>query len=216
MNEDKYSLYFEEECDIRDLSLTLFDKEMAEWTKNLSQHPLSQLDLEFLGLCCDPELLKCVLSPLATKRSLRVIHIRQSGTDLKHYVSWGIQRSSDALNKGVELDTPTTTRSCQIGGSDEYEPLELTKLLHDLAQWVFGPKGLPSLEVIVCGDFFYKGRYAQSNVFLCRNVGLRVREQDMAGQTFRHFSRDDLWQRNLLNKYSNILAACPASPFFQD
>ncbi|PVH92987.1 hypothetical protein DM02DRAFT_619586, partial [Periconia macrospinosa] len=42
INTDEDSPSFEEECDNPDLSLTL---------------PLTGLDLEFLGLCCDPELL---------------------------------------------------------------------------------------------------------------------------------------------------------------
>ncbi|PVH92988.1 hypothetical protein DM02DRAFT_542422, partial [Periconia macrospinosa] len=89
--------------------------------------------------------------------------------------------------------------------------------LHDLAQWAFGPKGLPSLEVIVYGDFSYEGRYAHSNVFLCRNAGLhQTQEQDMACKTFRHFSRGDRRQRDLLNKYSSALAACPTGLLFQD
>jgi hypothetical protein len=45
----------EGECDLPDLSLPFFDGKMTEWTKHPSRHPLGELDLEFLGLCCDPE-----------------------------------------------------------------------------------------------------------------------------------------------------------------
>jgi hypothetical protein len=57
MNEDEDSHYFEEECDLPDLSLSLFDEEIAEWTKDPSQHPFNELNLEFPGLCCVPVLL---------------------------------------------------------------------------------------------------------------------------------------------------------------
>jgi hypothetical protein len=102
-------------------------------------------------------------------------------------------------------------------GVAEHRPQELTKSLHDLAQWAFGPQGLPSLEVIVYGDFSPMVRYAQSQVYLCRHAGLQQDcEQDMAGQTYRHFSRDDWWQRDQLRRFSNMLAACPTSPSIHD
>jgi hypothetical protein len=48
-----------EELDIdnSDLSLSIYEKEMEEWSKERTRHPLSGLDLDFLGLCCHPELL---------------------------------------------------------------------------------------------------------------------------------------------------------------
>ncbi|PVH91917.1 hypothetical protein DM02DRAFT_635787 [Periconia macrospinosa] len=185
INLDEDSPYFEEECDNPDLSLTLVDKEMAEWTRIPSQQPLTGLDLEFLGLCCDPELLTGLIDLIVSNSA--------------------------------------TYQSSQSEGSGEYESLELTKSLHDLAQWAFGPKGLPSLEVIVYGDFSYEGRYVHSNVFLCRNVGLhQISEQHMVYKTFRHFSRDGRRQRDLLlvrallDKYSSTLAACPTGPLLQN
>ena len=50
----------------------------------------------------------------------------------------------------------------------------LIEQLHDLAQWAFGPQGLPSLEAIICGDFSYDGRYDDSNVFLSRSGGQKT------------------------------------------
>jgi hypothetical protein len=135
---------------------------------------------------------------------LRVLHIRQSGTDLKRYNSLGVKRA-------------VVNQWRQSTGVPEYRPRELTKSLHDLAQWAFGPQGLPSLEVIVYGDFSHQGRYAQSHVYLCRHAGLHQDyEQDMAGQTFRHFSRDDWRQNDELQRFSNMLAACPTSPHIHD
>jgi hypothetical protein len=43
------------ECDSPNLSLA--DQDIAKLTGTPSRHPLSELDLEFLGLCCTPELL---------------------------------------------------------------------------------------------------------------------------------------------------------------
>jgi hypothetical protein len=135
---------------------------------------------------------------------LRVLHIRQSGTDLKNYKSFGVQRA-------------VTNQWRQSTEDAEYRPQKLTKSLHDLAQWAFGPRGLPSLNVIVYGDFSHQGRYAQSHVFLCRNTILHENhDQDMAGQNYRHFPCGDWGERDQLEKFSNMLAACPTSPLFHD
>jgi hypothetical protein len=59
---DEDSPNFEGECDLPDLSLSFFDERITEWTENPSGHPWVELDLEFLGLCCDPE--RLVRNPL--------------------------------------------------------------------------------------------------------------------------------------------------------
>jgi hypothetical protein len=48
---------FDNESDFSDLSLTFFEKEMIEWSKDRARHPFNELDLKFLGLCCSPDLL---------------------------------------------------------------------------------------------------------------------------------------------------------------
>lgn len=57
IDEDEDYPYLREDCESSDLSLSLYDKDMAKWAKNLSKHPWNNMDLEFVGLCCHPELL---------------------------------------------------------------------------------------------------------------------------------------------------------------
>jgi hypothetical protein len=104
-----------------------------------------------------------------------------------------------------------TPEQWEIISGAENEIQELTESFRDLAQWAFGPQGLPSLEAIVGGDLSYEGRYAQSNVFLCRNL-----EQSITGQTFHRLPcAGDRWS-SLVDKYYDVLAACPTSPLLND
>jgi len=43
--------------------------------------------------------------------------------------------------------------------------------LLECADWAFGPKGLPALEILAYGDFLYRGR--QPNILLCRSQDLK-------------------------------------------
>ncbi|PVH94481.1 hypothetical protein DM02DRAFT_676170 [Periconia macrospinosa] len=187
-------LGFEEYCDNPNLSLALVEEEVAGWTENPSENPLSEFNLEFLGICLDPKLLERVLAPIAKTSSLRVLHIRQSPTHFQ-FASWGLHDDRK--------------------GTDESGAVKLHKILHDFAQWAFGPEGLPSLKVIVYGDFSFQGRYAETHVFLYRNAELhQMQEQCDACETYHHFSRGD-WQKDLLDKYSSSLAACPFGHLMQ-
>jgi hypothetical protein len=49
--------YMEEYFDSLDLSLSLYDEEMATWARDPSRYPWDETDLDFLGLCGCPELL---------------------------------------------------------------------------------------------------------------------------------------------------------------
>ena len=71
--------------------------------------------------------------------------------------------SSSALNK-APLETPYTT------GDDAQPFAQLPEYLFDLANWAFGPLGLPKLRILAYGDFSHHGRYAEHTVLLCRNV----------------------------------------------
>jgi len=57
INPDEPSPGGYDDPDLPDLSRSVFEEKMTEWTENPSQHPLGELNLEFLGLYCDPKLL---------------------------------------------------------------------------------------------------------------------------------------------------------------
>lgn len=96
----------------------------------------------------------------------------------------------------------------------------LTRTLNDLAQWAFGPDGLPSLEVIAFGDFSYNGRYAWGNVILSRKRGRQCEfHKDSKWPchcVFEYIEDDDAISWDLLDEYSDMLEACPMEPLFDD
>jgi hypothetical protein len=170
---------------------------------------------------------KPILLPFSKKHSLQVLHIRQSGSDLEHFASWGIRRGCDPSDSGsdddsFEIDMPGDSQSSQNKSNDgslfeDDEFPEIRKTLQDFAEWAFGPKGIPSLRVIAYGDFSYEGRFSLNNVLLCKAASsTKMRRQDVACPNFRRIADNDrpLWA--LVHKYSNVLEACPNDPLLED
>jgi len=90
---------------------------------------------------------------------------------------------------------------------------ELREELHDFAQWALGPDGFSSLRVIAFGDFSYGRRFSRTNVLLCKT---QLEQQEAAGLSFRRLRSDDQELLDLLEKYSNVLEACPTDSLFED
>jgi hypothetical protein len=225
LHDDSDSEDFEEvDTDSADLSLS--ERDVIEWSKDGAVHPLSGLDLEFLGLCCVPDVLMVLVHPqfishrvltllqtyvldaLTARQSLRILHVRQSGADIRRSGSWGELHPYE--NTASEPDSPASGESAQNLG-----PI-LTKPLRNLAQWAFGPEGLLSLQVIAFGDFSYEGRYANSQVLLVRNTAESDSRHGTKEHTFRRIRLTDQWQNDLISRYSQMLAACPTSPLLED
>ncbi|KAK2741054.1 hypothetical protein FQN57_005791 [Myotisia sp. PD_48] len=121
------------EYGIPSLSWSLEDR--ARLIDDPSQNYLAQLDLEYLGINCVPPILPDIIAPLSTKRSLQVLHIRQYG------------ESTTRKAKKIMNDRPSTLEfKCLIYKLDEF------------AEWIFGPRGFPSLRILAAGDFSAHGR----------------------------------------------------------
>lgn len=88
----------------------------------------------------------------------------------------------------------------------------------DLAQWAFGPKGLPELQLLAYGDFSHKGRYHKYTMLLCRNESPDVdafmegSSSGLFGPTYyRSLGPDDLCLYELCCIHEKSLAACNVS-----
>ncbi|KAF2193539.1 hypothetical protein K469DRAFT_691105 [Zopfia rhizophila CBS 207.26] len=202
---DDESPAFNELIDNMDLSLTLYEDDVKYWNADTSKHPLVNVKLEFLGICCAPhdQFLKQVIGALtASKSSLQVLHIRQSGSDLKWTASWGI--CLKRYKSGYYIPVYTTDQ-------DEEFPV-LVEELSEFARWAFGPDGFVALKILAFGDFSYQGRHQRAQVLLCRDES-RVSD-NASGKNFRYVKKSDqeLWE--LLEYYSEALESCPADPLF--
>jgi hypothetical protein len=91
--------------------------------------------------------------------------------------------------------------------------------LLSVAQWSFGPTGLPDLKVLAYGDFSYNGRYVWQNWLFCRSqYGLELAEQDCnldlaatlkLNFTFGEVAKSDWELQELIDSHSEMLEACP-------
>lgn len=137
--------------------------------------------------------------------------------DLEQFASWGVRPCLDQFETNPENGLPLITRPRKGRDrtvSPEDKPPQLTDGLHDFAHWAFGPDGFQSLRVLAFGDFSYSGRYRHGNVLLCKNLEQHRTCQGITGQNFRHLSKDDVLQWNYVEKYSNLLDACPTDLLF--
>ncbi|KAL4976009.1 hypothetical protein BDW66DRAFT_151355 [Aspergillus desertorum] len=136
--------------------LGLYPEHRSALAVNPAMNPVSRLDCPLLGLCCHPELLKPILLVTKTSPSLRVLHIRQSGSDLWRWPSWGVSSSrrgysKGGIAKGLLNSTPGFSSSprWQATQDDGATPAGITTALHAFAQWAFGPTGIESLQTIL-------------------------------------------------------------------
>jgi hypothetical protein len=83
-----------------------------------------------------------------------------------------------------------------------------------LAQWAFGPDGLPILRIIAYGDFSYNGRYAEYTKLLCRKQPNSSKDKNSKAailQTERKFKRlaeNDMALQDLVRDNLDMLGAC--------
>ncbi|KAH6854109.1 hypothetical protein B0I37DRAFT_22148 [Chaetomium sp. MPI-CAGE-AT-0009] len=210
------------ESDLQDEGLYMWG--ISETQDNPSQHPLADLDLDFIGLSCSPGLLGTILLPFSSKESLKVIHIRQSG------VGWSWVIEDDEINPGFFRMTPEERRkavdeqerkesghgveSGHVSTADEYDAALRARIqpeFGELAEWAFGPRGICSLQAIAYGDFSRGGRMGRSRevdqLLVCRNT----HTGDGEHSNFRIVRKDDPEAR-VLDKYDDALQALPMEP----
>lgn len=124
--------------------------------------------------------------------SLKLVHIRQSGLDLRHY-----HVGSYAMDPGV------------IGLHTRYQVHDIRQLgvqFFNFAMWLFGPQGVPSVEALAFGDFMngvtYSGLSLDHNFVILRNSTF----------TLPPFRLLDLMTEDgmdFVDRHRQILEACP-------
>ncbi|KAF9887780.1 hypothetical protein FE257_009586 [Aspergillus nanangensis] len=114
-----------------------------------SRSPLSSLNLECLGLCCGSE-------------ELSRLNYMVCGSD------WAQPSNSAFYDHEVD---DWETRLVVV--DENYIPRDYaapTEYFNEFAQWVFGPQGVPSLQILVYGDWSNHGRYKETRLIFCRDV----------------------------------------------
>lgn len=162
-----------------------------------------------------------LLRPFTAKSTLRVLHLRQTGSDKRRRGSLALdlhrQRSdTDEAPDGLEFHDSWGGKVTWIKKAN-HAALQgiLNRSFRSLVEWAFGPEGIPSLQLIACGDFAYRrnGKHLH-NIFVCRNRDTAASSSD--GRPYRVFDPRDkeheLEWAPLVRPYWRFLEACPAGP----
>ncbi|KAF4493194.1 potassium channel beta subunit [Fusarium agapanthi] len=197
-----HSRFYDEELevwtDLPDMMINERDKE--RWWDDPTSSPLYDLDLDFIGLSCEPIHLLDVLNPFSRKNCLKVVHVRQSRENMEYTWSWGIMVIID--DEPVD-DTPAVDEG--DNPSNEY----LEPMFWAFVEWAFSYKGIKSLEYIVFGDFGRPERTSRGNLLICR---------EGCGSEDFHIIRESCpspeWDY-VKKEYGDALRSCPSDPLFE-
>ncbi|KAI1259879.1 hypothetical protein F5Y18DRAFT_408045 [Xylariaceae sp. FL1019] len=226
---DDESPYAGEMHDLQDLAL--FGEPLRQLKHDPSQNPLARLDLECIALSCEPLRLRYILQPFVSKSSLKLLHIRQSLSDIHRYESVAVQpmidmrldvkseyegRASEELADSASSGSGT---SCSLFSDadvipesndegvagEQHEALaEFRPEFRKLIEWIFGPEGISSLQTVAFGDFANIDPYSSHNRIFCRNT--------QGGCNFQVLDQFSPVARKISREYCHILQACPIEP----
>lgn len=128
-----------------------------------------------------------------------MLHLRQSGKDLKHYPCWVNANEYDEEIYNLSLNGIPEERLHRLGGP-----------FKNLAQWAFGPDGIRSLRLLAYGDFSGNGPFQRFNLLLCRRdefLGTDYASQHFHFREVRPGEDTELWE--LYEREKHVLEACP-------
>ncbi|KAL6915512.1 hypothetical protein FSST1_007007 [Fusarium sambucinum] len=202
--------------DLSDPAISQHDLDLIQ--HDPTQNPLWRLNLEFIGLTCAPEYLRDILLPFVSKKSLKVLHIRNTGANagttpssvFDKALELGIteaEQNGGPINSTIrdsDLDTQLQ-EDIAIGLRErrEWKTPPLLQSFRVFADWVFGPEGVKSLDYIVAGDLSHGNRYSDSNALICRSTEgvrrYRVISQKTGGEE---------WV-DVKSRFGRALEACP-------
>lgn len=146
--------------------------------------------------------------PFTEKSSLKILHIRQSRSDFLHGVppSWALKNhASEAdLNKGTVSGTNSLAIETDWTDEEAVDRRLLRPAFAQFAEWIFGPKGIHSIQLVVFGDYAHGVKHP-GNFILCRNM------DDGIATHFRIIGKDHP-EADVLNQYRDALEPCPMRP----
>ncbi|KAK0666810.1 hypothetical protein QBC41DRAFT_325147 [Cercophora samala] len=223
--------------DVND-NLGIPERIINKWMMDSSTNPLSALPkLECLGLPCavsdweefdtrvvhtDTEVrsqpfIVTLLTPFTyASRRLKLLHLRQTGSNVRKYDSWAFKETLRPPPPGLgrRRVNPDNPKNYDARDLVALTPAEVQSMLEDdfarFLDWTFGPNGILSLQAVAFGDFangHMSGKYLH-NIFACRSsdepYGYRVFD-------CRDKGHKNEW-RDVADEYADFLESCPVGP----
>jgi hypothetical protein len=166
-----------------------------------------------------------LLQPFTCKSTLKILHLRQTGAD-QH---WRGSRTLDPYwTNSVGLENQFWGGRLIMNEDNEQEDAHVISMSHDslqesltpsfrsLLDWLFGPEGIDSPQVVAAGDFAHgrNGTFLH-NIFVCRRGDSRSWEPGC--RCYEVFDARDTERKHewaaLVQPYWSFLEACPMGPF---
>lgn len=96
----------------------------------------------------------------------------------------------------------------------ERDDLQFSQTMPELlefADWAFGPKGLPKLDILAYGDFSYRDR--QPSILMCRSRDLKQitggTDITPVSKPYRQLTKKDVRLWEVVQENLDLLEACP-------
>ena len=258
INLEEESPCFEEECDLNDLGIVGREVRLLR-EDPLQNNPLAKLNLDSIGLCCFPGRLvsithvgligkwssnkamrqKRILLPYRSLGTLKLLHIRQSASDLKHYASIfrDIYPANPADQNEVESDLESEPNSLARSWADSGPSSPISEP-EDATPGLVNEENAPTVESggweeeslrpellrfarwafgpdgIPSLQAIALGDYAHGRIHRSENFFF-VRDTE-TGRRFRYVDTHESMVGTIYSKYRELLEACPAKPLFID
>ncbi|BCS00167.1 uncharacterized protein AKAW2_50508S [Aspergillus luchuensis] len=173
-----------------------------------------------LGLCLRPASARGLLLDIPERSTIRLLHLRLSGEERNHR---HLRREVlSELRRNAEGGLWSRSRHGPTVAGFHLKPAQKRSEAQDfllLAQWAFGPTGLPALQILAFGDFSHDGRYREQQILIrWRRIGEQPyprvssdREYSISS-SFCLVDSDDysLWEGLPLDG-TQFLSACPGT-----
>ncbi|KAI2868709.1 hypothetical protein CBS147323_11290 [Aspergillus niger] len=173
-----------------------------------------------LGLCLRPASARGLLLDIPERSSIKLLHLRLSGEERNHR---HLRREIvSELRRNAEGGLWSRSRHGPTVAGLHLKPARKRSEAQEfllLAQWAFGPTGLPALQILAFGDFSHDGRYREQQILIRRR---RIGEQPYPrvssdreysiSSSFCLVDSDDhsLWEGLPLDG-TQFLSACPGT-----
>ncbi|KAF5649374.1 potassium channel beta subunit [Fusarium sp. NRRL 52700] len=197
-----HSRFYDEDLDVwTELpDMMINERDKKRWWDDPTSSPLYNLDLDFIGLSCEPIHLLDVLNPFSRKDYLKVVHVRPSRKNMEYTWSWRII---------AIIDDEPVDNALAVDNADDPTNEYLEPMFWAFVEWAFSYKGIKSLEYIVFGDYGRPERTSRGNVLICR--------EGYGSEDF-HIIRESCsspkWDY-IKKEYGDALRSCPSDPLFE-
>ena len=128
---------------------------------------------------------------------------------------WGDSYFMDIdMDRVAEESSIRNLKLLKTGERPSLEDWPISRKIARFAEWAFGPEGIPSLEVLVYGDFSHNERFIERNELLCRTTPGTANQERKIDFNFRRMRLKE--REDFIREHVEFLEACPSDWLLKD